>query len=182
MKTQNISVDLQHSQIQMVSGIVRLLFLMALVIEGLGMAASLIAFPYVVSHFAKFGMRVVFDDCSGFSVLPLAFVVTLHLYRFFNRLRNGCLFDWQTVRHLECAGKWWIALGVVQIIVQSVEASTLNPNNFIITGGSGIVAGMTVFFIAWVFRAGMKLKNDQELTTLVYQLASKIARKESLMP
>ena len=177
MKTQNISADPQQSRIQMVSGVVRSLFLMALVIEGLGMAASVMVFPYIVSHLTEFGTRVGFNNCSGFLVLPLAFMVTVHFFRFFSRLRNGCLFDSQTVRHLERAGKWWIALGVVQLILQSVEASTFNPNNIIITGGSGIVAGLIVYFIAWVFRAGMKLKNDQELTALVYRLASNVACK-----
>jgi hypothetical protein len=65
---------------------------------------------------------------------------------------------------LEQAGKWWIVLGIAQIIYKSVAAFVFTPNNVNITDGGAIFSGLLVFFIAWVLREGQKLKEDQELT------------------
>src|SRR5450631_2170002 len=43
-------------------------------------------------------------------MLVFSVKVNLWLFRFFDRLKNGHLFDAQTVSHLNAAGKWWIGL------------------------------------------------------------------------
>jgi hypothetical protein len=152
---------------------------MALVFEGLGIVAGLSSLPLMFSHLSGRESHAALNNCGAILVLPLVFMVTLQFFRFFGRLKNSFLFEAETVRYLEGAGKWWIGLGIVQVVLQSIQASALSPNTLIITGGGGIFAGLIVFFIAWVFRAGMKLKQEQELTAMVYQLATKVACKNA---
>ena len=91
-------------------------------------------------------------------------MVTLHFFRFFNRLKNSLLFEAETTRHLESAGKWWIALGIVQAALQFSEGYIFTPSNIVVTGSNGIFAGLVVFLIAWVLREAQELKEEQELT------------------
>jgi Protein of unknown function (DUF2975) len=97
---------------------------------------------------------------------PFGFMVTLNFFRLFTRLKDGHLFEGETVGFLEKAGKWWIALGIVQILYQFLgfvappHSANININD----GGDAILCGLVVFFIAWVLREGQKLKEEQELT------------------
>ena len=90
-------------------------------------------------------------------------MVTLNFYQFFGHLKEGRLFDSQTVKYLETAGKWWIVLGITQIVFRSLEAYIFSPRNIILSG-DGIGAGLVVVFIAWLFREANELKEEQELT------------------
>jgi hypothetical protein len=90
-------------------------------------------------------------------------MVTLSLFRFFSRFKDGHLFDAQTVRCLETAAKWWIVLGIVQATIQAVGAFLYALNNVNISG-DGIVGGLIVFFVAWVLGEAQKLQEEQELT------------------
>jgi hypothetical protein len=176
--TQNtLTADLQMGRIQKVSSIVRTLFLAALIIEVVGMAGRLVALLFMCSRPSTFESRADFNNGAEFLVLPFAFMVTLHFFHFFSRLKNSLLFEVETTRHLESAGKWWIALGIVQAILQFSGGCIYTPSNIVVTGSNQIFGGLVVFFIAWVFRVGMKLKEEQELTAMVYQLASKVACK-----
>ena len=49
------------------------------------------------------------------------YMVNLKLFRFFERLKNGCLFDVQTVGYLDAAGKWWIALWIYDGFFMELE-------------------------------------------------------------
>jgi hypothetical protein len=172
--------DPQMGRIQKVSSIVRALFLAALIIEAAGMAGRLVALLFAFSHPSTFESRATFNNGAEFFVLPFAFMVTLHFFKFFNRIKNSLLFEAETTRHLENAGKWWITLGIVQAILQFAEGSIFTPSNIVVTGSNQIFGGLVVFFIAWIFRVGMKLKEEQELTAMIYQLASKVACKGPL--
>ncbi|HXR48833.1 MAG TPA: DUF2975 domain-containing protein [Candidatus Limnocylindrales bacterium] len=90
-------------------------------------------------------------------------MVTLNFFRFFTRLKDGRLFDAPTVRYLETAGKWWIVLGVVQILTGLGEVYLFSPRGFTVSGDA-IVAGLIVFFVAWFFREAQELQEEQELT------------------
>ena len=90
-------------------------------------------------------------------------MVTLNFFRFFTRLKDGRLFDAPTVRYLETAGKWWIVLGVVQILTGLGEVYLFSPRGFTVSG-DGIVAGLIVFFVAWFLGEAQELQEEQELT------------------
>lgn len=149
-------------RIETVSKVLRTILFAGLIIQTAGM----IAFAIIVLLAAVNGglkSHITFQNCSALASLPFGFMVTLQLFRFFDRLKNGRLFDSQTVRHLESAGKWWIVFGIVQIILGALEASLLAPKNLLVSG-NGIVAGLLVFFVAWLLREAQELQEEQELT------------------
>ena len=74
-----------------------------------GIMALVIVTPIAI--IARFKSEIIFEHFSMCAVMPFAFMVTLNFFRFFNRLKEGHLFDSQTVRHLKIAGKWWIDSG-----------------------------------------------------------------------
>ena len=116
-----------------------------------------------IAIIARFKSEIVFEHFSVCAVMPFAFMVTLNFFRFFNRLKEGHLFDSQTVRHLEIAGKWWIILGLIQVVFQSLKTYLFSPENIIISG-DGIVGGLIVFFVAWIMGEAQKIQEEQELT------------------
>jgi len=92
----------------------------------------------------------------------LGFIVNLRLLRFFNRLKDGHLFDAQTVGNLDAAGKWWIAFwlfeGLFQQIGHSVFQIAINWNP------GGLFAGLAFIFVAWLLKEAQELQAEQELT------------------
>ncbi|HEY1789952.1 MAG TPA: DUF2975 domain-containing protein [Verrucomicrobiae bacterium] len=163
-------------RIQKVSKILRAIMLAGLIVEGAGFVSLAIALPLtVLSHPSTFKAQIRDGDWmialsgygglfGGLAVSLLAFLVTLNFFRLFTRLKDGHLFDGQTIGHLERAGKWWIAMGVVEMIYQVFESYISSPNHMQINTGDGIFGGLVIIFIAWVLREGQKLKEEQELT------------------
>lgn len=150
------------NRIKAVSKVLRTILFAGLIIQTAGMVAIMIAAPLVAMN-GGLKSHVTFQHCSALASLPFGFMVTLNFFRFFDRLKNGRLFDSQTVRYLEIAGKWWIILGIVQIILGAVEAYFFSPKTLIVSG-NGIVAGLMVFFVAWLLREAQELQEEQELT------------------
>ena len=167
MKTNEISQNTnpRMNRIQKASKFVRTVLLAALILQGAGFVLGFpaIVLPYVFHLFAHaFPSQAGYTNCSSVLALPFAFMLTLYFFRLFSRFKEGRLFDAQTVGYLETAGKWWIVLGVVQIILQSVGACVFHPLDITISG-NGIVAGLIVFFVGWVFREAQELQEEQEL-------------------
>jgi hypothetical protein len=150
------------SRIKTVSKVLRSILLAGLIVQSAGMLAAVIVVP-VAAVTVGLKSHVTFQNCSMLATLPFGFMVTLNFFRFFTRLKDGHLFDWQTVRYLETAGKWWIVLGLLQIISGLVEVCLFSPRNIIVSG-DGIVAGLIVFFVAWFFREAQELQEEQALT------------------
>ncbi len=150
------------NRIKAVSKVVRAILLAALIVQAAGMLAAVVVIPLAAAN-AGLKSHVTFQNCSMLATLPFGFMVTLNFFRFFTRLKDGHLFDWQTVRYLETAGKWWIVLGLLQIISGLVEVCLFSPRNIIVSG-DGIVAGLIVFFVAWFFREAQELQEEQALT------------------
>jgi hypothetical protein len=150
------------SRIKTVSKVLRAILLAALIVQAAGMLAAVIVVP-IAAVTVGLKSHVTFQNCSMLAILPFGFMVTLNFFRFFTRLKDGRLFDSQTVRHLETAGKWWIVLGAVQLLSGLMEVC-LFPNGNIIVSGDAIVAGLIVFFVAWFFREAQELQEEQELT------------------
>jgi len=149
-------------RIKTVSKVLRAILCAGLVIQTAGILAFAIIVPIVA---VNCGLRshITFQNCSALASLPFGFMVTLNFFRFFDRLKNGRLFDSQTVRYLEIAGKWWIVFGIVQMILGAFEAYLFSPKNILVSG-NGIVAGLMVFFVAWLLREAQQLQEEQELT------------------
>jgi hypothetical protein len=151
-------------RIRKASAFLRAVMLALLILEGVGVMAGVIVLPVTLLHLSAFKSQLVFVHGGTFVLLAVGFMVTWNFFRLFTRLKDGHLFEGQTIDYLEQAGKWWIVLGIAQIIYKSVAALVFTPNNVNITDGGAIFSGLLVFFIAWVLREGQKLKEDQELT------------------
>jgi hypothetical protein len=144
-------------RIQKVSKIVRAILVTGLIIQALAFVIGVVrlSLNIPISPSLEVKSHAAFNNCSGFILfplkncsdllfLPLAFMVTLNFFRFFSRLKDGHLFEAQTIKHLENAGKWWIGLGLIQIVLQSFEAYIFSPSDITISG-DGVVAGIIVF-------------------------------------
>jgi hypothetical protein len=95
--------------------------------------------------------------------LMFGFIVNLHLFRFFNRLKNGHLFDAQTIGNLNAAGKWWVVLWLFGILNYEIGYEILSSNAWA-WGPGGLFAGLALIFFAWLFREAQELQEEQELT------------------
>lgn len=156
----------QMKRIQKISQFIKTVLLVILVLQILVMVFG---FPLVILYALNrifqgaFPSPTAFKNCSTLLASPFVFMVTLNFFRLFSRFKDGHLFDAQTVKCLETAGKWWIVLGIIQVILQSIETYNFHPQSVDISG-SGIVPGLIVFFIGWVFREAQELHEEHELT------------------
>jgi hypothetical protein len=90
------------------------------------------------------------------------FIVNLKLFRFFDRLKNGHLFDAQTVKNLDAAGKWWIVLWLYTGLFDSVRNELFQTKTTWDAGG--LFAGLALIFVAWLLKEAQELQEEQELT------------------
>ncbi|MGH7975774.1 MAG: DUF2975 domain-containing protein [Limisphaerales bacterium] len=95
--------------------------------------------------------------------LMFSFIVNLHLFRFFDRLQNGHLFDAQTIGNLNAAGKWWIVLWLFGILNYEIGREVLSSNAWAWSLGD-LFAGMALIFVAWLLKEAQELQEEQELT------------------
>lgn len=94
--------------------------------------------------------------------MVLGLVINLKLFRFFDRLQNGHLFDAQTVGCLDTAGKWWVAAGLFEVLFYQIGHAIFqitNAWNF-----SNLFAGLTLIFVAWLLKEAQELQEEQALT------------------
>jgi hypothetical protein len=90
------------------------------------------------------------------------FMVNLKLFRFFERLRNGCLFDVQTVGYLAGAGKWWIALWAYDGLFYGIRTLCFQVKMTWEFGS--LFSALTLLFVAWLLKEAQELQEEQELT------------------
>jgi len=95
-------------------------------------------------------------------MMVLSFVVNLRLFRFFNRLKNGYLFDPQTVGHLDAAGKWWIVLWLFEVLYYEIGHGVFQISDAWNSGG--LFAGLALIFVAWLLKEAQELQEEQALT------------------
>jgi hypothetical protein len=109
---------------------------------------------------------------TQFLIIPMfgfAFMTNLKIFRFFDRLKNGCFFDAQTVGNLNAAANWWLVLWLYEVAFYFLmQQPWKNPHDFSFyhfppdTGG--LFAALTLKFVAWFFREAQELQEEQELT------------------
>ena len=103
-------------------------------------------------------------------LLGFRFIVNLKLFRFFDRLKDGHLFDAKTVGNLDAAGKWWIVLWLYDVLFHEVRLGVFqisddwNPTSFDILNFGSLFAGLVLVFVAWLLKEAQGLQEEQELT------------------
>jgi hypothetical protein len=143
-----------------ISKIIRHILFAGLVLWAIGIPVvmlQIIMNKPVVSGLNRVGLQG-----SFVLVLVFTFLVNLRLFRFFDRLKNGFLFDTKTVSHLDAAGKWWIVLWLFKFLYCQIGHEVLNISNG--WGFSNLFAGLTLIFVAWLLKEAQDLQEEQELT------------------
>jgi hypothetical protein len=103
---------------------------------------------------------------GNMGLTSLAFYMFLQLYRFFDRLRSGHLFDAETVGYLCAAGKLWIVRWICEelfVIFILHKGAGFRPDTMNWDFGD-LFAGVMLIFVAWLLREGQELKEEQALT------------------
>lgn len=101
--------------------------------------------------------------CGMPLLMVFGFIVNLKLFRFFDRLKNGHLFDAQTVGNLDGAGRWWVALWFFEILFYAIGHDFFQMTNAP-DFGAGLFAGLTLIFVAWLLKEAQELQEEQALT------------------
>jgi len=113
------------------------------------------------THYLPWGLLV---------LIGFRFIVNWKLFRFFDRLKDGHLFDVKTVGNLDAAGKWWIVLWLYDVLFHEVRLGVFqisddwNPTSFDLLNFGSLFAGLVIVFVAWLLKEAQGLQEEQELT------------------
>jgi hypothetical protein len=145
-----------------VSGVIRNILFAGLILWGIGILA--VGVSTLVLCYAHAGVipSTVYLQGGVIVFLILCFLVNLRLFRFFDRLKNGYLFDAQTVGCLDTAGKLWIALWLFEFLFYQIGHRVLQITNA--WESSNLFAGLVLVFVAWLLKEAQGLQAEQELT------------------
>jgi hypothetical protein len=150
------------ANIARVSKIIRHLLFAGLIFEIIGIPVVLIAsIPTFFTGRLSPSGRYLSIGTPLFIILCL--VVTLKLFRFFDRLKSGRLFDAQTVKYLDAAGRWWVALWFFEVIFYTVGRKFFGMNNVGDFTGN-LFAGLILIFVAWLLKEAQELEEEHALT------------------
>jgi hypothetical protein len=112
-----------------------------------------------------FNARMIYIGSAASIELVLAILISWQFFRFFDRLKNGALFDAKTVGHLAAAGRWWLVywlldvlIGLVGIVSFGARLERVGPLL------ASLLAGMMVVFVAWLLEEAQELQEEQALT------------------
>ena len=150
------------TKIVKVSKVLRNITLAGLVLWSIGIPVVLFQIftkTPVVGGFTRFSLQ-------GSFILLMTFrlMVNFYLFRFFDRLQNGNLFDAKTVGDLDAAGKWWIVLWLYEFLHIEIGHEIFQVSTDWIWNISGLFAGLVFIFVAWLLKEAQELQEEQELT------------------
>jgi hypothetical protein len=151
------------ANIARVSRIIRTFLFAGLV--GWIIAIPATSFPAIVSLWGRLGVTPGsrYVQCGLPFLMVFCLIVNLKLFRFFDRLKNGHLFDSQTVENLDGAGRWWVALWFFESLYYGIGHQFFQMTNAPYIGGS-FFAGLTLIFVAWLLKEAQELQEEQALT------------------
>jgi hypothetical protein len=101
---------------------------------------------------------------AGFGIVEMVIgmVMSRNFFRFFDRLKNGALFDAQTVGHLHRAGQWWLGCWILNFPVVIIGNHWLGTR--LEFGFGQLFASLTIIFVAWLLQEAQQLQEEQQLT------------------
>jgi Protein of unknown function (DUF2975) len=150
------------AKIVKVSTIIRAILFAGLIVWIIALpAAALTTFALLKTH-ADVQTSAWYLQGGMIGLLVLSLLVNLRLFRFFDRLKRGHLFDAQTVGHLDAAGKLWIVLWFYEFLFYTIGHGWLQITEA--WGGANLFAGLTLIFVAWLLKEAQELQEEQELT------------------
>ena len=145
-----------------VSKIIRAILFAGLVIWIIGIPVVALQTVALIKTHSEAKPSVFYLQGGVVVLLVLSFIVNLRLFRFFDRLKDGYMFDSKTVGHLDAAGRWWIVLWFFEFLFYTIGHGILQISNA--WGFSSLFAGLTLMFVAWLLKEAQELQEEQELT------------------
>ena len=103
-------------------------------------------------------------QASFLLVMVLQLAANYRLFRFFDRLRDGHLFDATTVSHLHAAGKWCVCLWFYEVYHSLIRSGIVPASVEETWNMSVLFAGLALIFFAWLLKEAQGLQEEQELT------------------
>jgi len=160
----NLMKNFQNkANIVRVSKIIRNILFVGLVVWIIGIPVVLI--PAIASLWRGFGATPAsrYLEFGTPLALTLCLMINLKLFRFFDQLKNGHLFDVSTVRNLDKAGRWWVALWFFESVFYGIGHEFFQfTNSWDFSGG--LFTGLTLIFVAWLLKEAQELQSEQDLT------------------
>jgi len=148
-------------KIMKVSRIIRHLLFAGLVVWVVTMPAIALPLIFYICDATRLP-SLVWSHAGTLVMSGLCFLINLGLFRFFDRLKDGHLFDAVTVSHLSTAGKWWIVLSLFSLLYGQVGVHWLGfPAP---ACREDIFPGLALLFVAWLLKEAQGLQEEQELT------------------
>jgi len=153
------------AKIVAVSKIVRSILFAGLVFWILGILISLVDLIVPICFLSKDTLYSSTTFTLGWMALlaSLGLIINLKLFRFFGRLKNGYLFDAQTVGYLDSAGKWWILFWLCEGLLVEIRYQVFQLKMMTWDSG-GLFAGLILIFVAWLLKEAQELQEEQALT------------------
>jgi len=151
-----------RTNIARVSRIIRNILFAGLALEIIGIPVAVLApLPAWNRGLSPSGRYLAFGLLL---LIVLCLIVTLNLFRFFDRLKKGHLFDAQTVGYLDASGRWWIALWFFQVLFYAIGHQYFQITNAVDIFDGQLFAGLTLIFMAWLLKEAQGLQEEQALT------------------
>lgn len=118
--------------------------------------------PVIALPKEKIHSSATYAMCGMTLMAAFGLIVNLKLFRFFDRLKNGHLFDAQTVGNLGAAGKWWIVFWLFEGLFYQIGNELFQMK--MVWDAGGLFAGLAFIFVAWLLKEAQELQEEQELT------------------
>lgn len=149
-----------------VSKVIRLFIIVAMLFWFVLSAVMMIRLPWQYLHVIVSDKNLLlFVAITGVVSRSLTIVVLVYLLKFFSRLKNGHLFDEQTVRYLDIAGKWLIARWLFRMLLIPIALQYFGRDIFLPNFEfEGLLTGMSLICGAWLLKEAQELQEEQELT------------------
>jgi flagellar biogenesis protein FliO len=153
------------------------LLMFACVLGGLGWLGWIVV-PFMTQHS---GQVQILSNLGTWVVGPVAvieFIALGNFKRFFQRLKDGHIFDGPAVGRLAAAGKWKLAgwalpyvAGIITVAglamqgqIQGWHETSVAGLAAVVGGLGGLLAPLAIIFVAWLLREGQNMQEEQELT------------------
>jgi hypothetical protein len=146
-----------------VSKIIRSFLFAGLVLWIIGIPVTLFTTAVTLWNRIGVGPESRYSHCGIPLLLAFCLIVNLKLFHFFDRLKDGHLFDAQTVKNLDNAGRWWVALWFFEILFFAIGHEFFQVTSAPDLAGN-LFAGLTLIFVAWLLKEAQELQQEQELT------------------
>ncbi len=149
-------------RLKQASEVLRTLCFVGLVIWVALGAADAVAICFLIgNHFAK--AVQFYQLVTSLGLIAVGFTANLNAFYFFKLLRDGQIFEGETVLRLRSVGRWCVGYAIGDAVVQIAGFLALGMKAHVPPGGA-LLAGLVIMAVAWLFQEAVKIQEEQKLT------------------